>query len=195
MINKAIPYLNTQIKTLGLFTMVHELATIETRKNGESEVSFPATYCGGGEPKAIDFDYTKATIYHRLTGAVNVDSTPSIIDPENVSIVETFPLRIVALFPLNILSSDDSYISWKVSNNIASVITIDDTPDFRAELDVAAATVNITSVETDNNAVWEDEASGSKKGGKWSQMAMIAVDYDLIVRQDKRCLEVYTCGE
>lgn len=191
MLEIIIPAINDKIETLEMFSTRFGLCDI-IAKDGKT---FPAEYCNGEYKQVSDFDLHKGTVYHRLTGPIGKEEaeeeTSVSCDPFYIT---TFPLRTVACIKKSIIKGigNDAYLEGKIGQNISNVIAETANKALRILLRADTVTLEVTSIETDREKIFNEEYSGTENFMRY-EFLYIAIDYNVIVTGNVSCFELYDC--
>lgn len=188
MIRSTINYINDQIETLGIFTNLHGLTKLWT----SGDQIFPVVYSGGGDSGAVNFDYSVASLYHRLTGEINITQSEDEFTGCDILITETYPMRLVCYFKNSALGLDDEYSSLRVAANIKNLLPSDDISTVANTFKLSRIEVQVDSIQTDSFEVWGDEFSTEFKVP--SDHSLISIDYNIILIGSQSCFEAYACA-
>lgn len=182
MIRLIIENINTQIDdfvTEGLTSLIRR-----------GEQVYPAIYQGGGDSEGINFDFSKANLYHRITDAISIDQEEYSIT-DGLKTTETYPMRMVAYFPNNLLRTDDSYSTIKVAANLKNKLP--------AQLNAIALLLNLddveivlNSVQLDSFVVWGQEFTNVPYSIP-STHSLISIDYTITLSGAQNCFQDYEC--
>lgn len=157
----------------------------------KGDVSYPAVYKGGGDSQGIDFDFTKANLYHRITGEIDIEQDDDETSGCGIKTSEDYPMVCVAYFPNNLLGTDDSYSVIKIAANIknklpANLSSIADT------LHLHGVDVSLSSLNLDSLDVWNSEFSGVNFSVP-STHRLISITYTITLTGAQSCFEDYEC--
>lgn len=183
MIRSIIDHINSQITGFKAFGL--------TKLARKEDKVYPVIYAGKGDSEHINFDFSKANLYHRLIGEISITQQDSEVVGCDLETTETYPMKMVAYFPNNFLGLDDNYSALKVAANLKSILPSD--------LDTIASTLNLNlvevvlkSVEMDSFVVWGDEFTNVDFAVP-STHNLISIEYDIILTGDTNCFEDYEC--
>lgn len=188
MIRSTINYINSQIETLGIFSKLNGLTKIW--KKGDME--FPAVYSGGGDLEAINFDYTLANVYHRISGSVGIEQSEDSATGCDILITETYPMRLVCYFPNKILGKDDEYSALRVSTNLKNILPALNLTSISNDFQLDSIDIELTGIDLDSFSVFDDEFSGIEYKIP-AEYNLIALEYDIILTGSQNCFLNYDC--
>ncbi len=191
MIEFIIPYLNTQIDSLGLFKNIIGLAEIITE---EEETKYPAQYCSKGNfKKVLDIDYKNGLIYFRKTGSVTIDpSDNNSVGSEN-ELKITIPLKAVFAIKKNTIKGlDDAFIDEKMCLNIVKVISNNNVKSLRQSLLASNVSFVVQNWNTNRDQVWAEEFKGIPMAIDFDYV-YASVDFNVTIDGSVECFNDYTC--
>lgn len=153
--------------------------------------SYPAVYLGGGDSKGIDFDFTKANLYHRITGEVDIEQDDDDTSGCGIITSESYPMVCVAYFPNNLLGTDDMYSVIKISANIKNKLPANLT-SVANTLQLHSVDVSLSSLNLDSNDVWGSEFTGVDFKVP-STHRLISITYTITLTGSQNCFLEYEC--
>jgi len=185
LIHSVITQLNKDLATLNLFTLYGL-----TQEEHRGDLVYPSIYAAKGNSAAINFDFKKATAYHRLTGSVSV--TQEEDDTQcGVLHTEVFPMKLVCYFS-NAVYGDDAYSALKTVANIKkelAKLTVETIEDSFGLFEVSA---DVTSLLVDSFAVWSAEFTGVPFQVP-STHSLISINYNITLIGSLNCFIAYEC--
>jgi hypothetical protein len=193
MLEIIIPYINTKIGTLDMFSNFYGLCEIIKK----DDKSFPAEYCKGEYKQVSDFDKKRGTVYHRLTGNI---SKAEAEDDTNVSCDPfysmTFPLRTVVCIDKKFLKGigNDAYLENKIGHNISNVLAESNNRTLRQDLSADSVIIEVEELITNKEELFSEEYDGYDKNFIRYEFLYIAINYKIIVTGNVSCFEEYTCS-
>lgn len=187
MIELIIPYINTRIETLNLFS--RRIGLCDVIKKGEA--SFPAEYCEGEYKQVSDFDQETGTVYHRLTG----DISSAELDEENTVsctpfIDRTYPTRLVAVIKKSELNA---YSDSQMAEFISNAIAFRNNKSLCISSGADTISVEVKSISTDREKIFSEEYKGVENKIPF-EYSYIAIDYDIKISGSVSCFNL-PCGE
>ncbi|MES2829668.1 MAG: hypothetical protein V4687_16015 [Bacteroidota bacterium] len=178
-----IDYINCLLKPIAKNAEVNGLVEIVRKEkpplpSGKFDY-FPAKYFNN-EYKKIEYG-----IYHRLIGKAK-----SVRDEENSSCgdeiyTKSFPMRLVAIIDKQ-GAKDDQYADLRIAEKLALNIGFDHNKALSIALFADSVYTEITSIETDRDAVFKREFSGDNFIDY--NKTLIAIDYTIFINGNKVCL-------
>lgn len=188
MIRSTIEYLNTQIEGLAIFSKLNGL----TKLWRKGDMVFPSIYSGGGDSEAINFDYSTASVYHRIASEISVEQSEETGAGCDILITETYPMRLVAYFPNLILGEDDAYSALRVSSNLKNLIPSINLTSIASLFRLDGIELAVESINLDSFDVWENEFKGIEFTLP-SDKNLISIDYSIILTGSQNCFLNYEC--
>jgi len=155
------------------------------------EQSYPAVYKGGGDSEGIDFDFTKANLYHRITGEVDIEQDDDDTSGCGIVTSENYPMVCIAYFPNNLLGTDDSYSVIKIAANIKNKLPANLT-SIANSLNLHSVDVSLSSLNLDSLDVWNSEFSGVDFKVP-STHRIISITYSITLTGSQNCFTDYEC--
>lgn len=155
------------------------------------EQSFPAVYKGGGDSEAINFDFTKANLYHRITGEIDIEQDDDNTNGCGIVTSENYPMVCIAYFPNNLLGTDDSYSPIKIAANIKNKLPANLT-SVANTLHLHGVDVSLSSLNLDSNDVWGSEFSDVPFAVP-STHTLISITYSITLTGSQNCFTDYEC--
>ncbi len=186
MIKSTIQYINSQLSTLDIFSKPNELTT-QIRKLGKV---YPGIY-EGNEIDEINLDFSLASVYHRMTGEIEVEQTEDDTTGCDEKLTETYPMRLVCYFPKTAFDND-AYVELKVANNIKKVLANSNILSVANDFGLYSVETNVKSLQTDAFEVWKNEFDGIDFRVP-SSYCLISIDYDIILTGNLTCFHQYVC--
>ena len=193
MIHDTVAYINGLLDGLGIFPTRYGITALEQMQSGDNEITTPAFYIGGGDSEAINFDFTTAQLYHRITGEITREEVESDTGC-GLNIVQRAPMRVVCYFPRNVYLTDNANIDSKVGQNVASVVSQSNIKTLAASLQVDYVSVQVSGINLDRYDVFNAEFSGVGFTVP-SDYGFIAIDYTIEIAGDESCMLAYGCGD
>lgn len=188
-----VDYLNILIESLGIFSERKGICVIEEIRSGDSVITAPVYYNGGGDSEPIDLDFNSAILYHRVNG--NISRTQEDSDTGcGTNIIETSPMRLVCYFPKSVYQTDNANIEGKVAHNISNLIGQSNIKSLATTLQVDYVNVNVDSIILNKRDVFNSEFSGVEYTVP-SNYCLIAIDYDIEIGGDESCFLNYGCDD
>lgn len=191
MLNNIITYINGKIGELNMFKDIRGLCEL-IQVDGKS---FPAEYCNN-EYKHLDFDFKGSLVYHRQTGQAGIgeaDEEQAIsCDP---FLEKTYPMKTILYVKKDVFGSDnnDAYVDSKIAENVLNAIYTSNNRTLRNEISVDSISVNVTSVSTDREEIFNDEYPNAEKMVIPYEYAYVSIEYDIVVTGQLSCFNSYTC--
>ena len=185
MIPSIITHLNIDLGTLNLFTLYGLV-----KQEHKGDLVYPSIYAAKGNSDAINFDYRKATAYHRLTGDIAVTQEE---DDTQCGVIhsEVYPMKLVCYFA-NTIYGDDAYSALRAVSNIKkelAKLTVATIEDSFGLFEVSA---DVTSFSVDSFSVWGDEFTGVPFQVP-STHSIISINYNITLIGSLNCFVPYEC--
>lgn len=186
MIQSILNHINLEIQDLDQFERVLGLYEKSTVRGEKKTIN---AYTSAGQHEFLSFD-RQPLIYHRQTEESTRENVESP-SAKSTLIRETIPMRCVGYAKR--VGNEDRYSPQAIARNVATKIGFTTAPTLRAALNMNKVRATVTAINTDMEAVWDDETDNIPAKLN-SNFSLFAVDYEieLLGRQD--CFAIVGCS-
>ena len=184
MLKAIIDYINLQLCSVGIFETVAGLCDMI----GDSESHYPAKYTGNGQYDSLNNNLTSynGLCYIRRNGPAT-DSAGDDTVTSNTTRLFSFPLTIVCIVPKKNLK-DDAYSDNELANIVTKVLSGVSRP-VRIAINANKVDIDVTSQETDNQAILSKEYKGAKFVDVPYSLSYLSIDFNATVDINNACID------
>lgn len=183
MLEQIIKDINGKIQQLDIFERLFGLCEF-VEKDG---AVYPYEYQANGQFKpTTNFDFQRGLVYHRETTPFNERTSDKFDNQRNI-ITRTYFIRTVAIFPRNIIKTDNQYSVDNVRSLLSYSISDPVTSPMAKNLGAYGVELNVSTGSMNRIEILETEFNGMPKGID-ERFGAVAIDYDVEVTIDKKCL-------